>query len=201
MANPYEVEHNIQEAPRAPSRRPDMSTFFSQVNQISRSATSTNAHAQPTGVEMAAAARLLVEQFSTLRATSSSAENVALLDVLMQAAAEGMHAPPDEVEGVPASFLDELERVDRRELVAAQKSQKNNDSCPICAEKFLDDPYPLVVRLPCHPDHWFDLDCVGPWLTLKGTCPLDRKDLRKRKVVVEKRKEEEEEEDYDDMYA
>lgn len=60
----------------------------------------------------------------------------------------------------------------------------------------------LVVCLPCHPTHRFDLDCVGPWLRLNGTCPLDRKELLKKKEVVkEKNDYGEDVEDYDDMYA
>jgi len=57
------------------------------------------------------------------------------------------------------------------------------DVCPICNSPFLDDPYPLVVRLPCHPDHIFDLECIAPWLKLKSTCPLDRKELVKKRPV------------------
>lgn len=100
-----------------------------------------------------------------------------------------------EVEGVPQSFLDGLDRVNKKAI-------RNEDKCPICGERFLDDPYPLVVRLPCHDKHWFDLECVGPWLRLSGTCPLDRKKLGgKREVWVEKKDEEEEEEEFDGDYA
>ena len=102
--------------------------------------------------------------------------------------------PPTKVAGVPQSYLDELERVPKKAL-------KEKDVCPICGECFLDDQYPLVVRLPCHPTHKFDLDCVGPWLRLQGTCPLDRKDLLKKKEEVPKPSKEEEEEDFDEMYA
>ena len=52
---------------------------------------------------------------------------------------------------------------------------KADETCPICGEKFLDDQYCLVVVLPCHSTHKFDLECVGPWLRLNGSCPLDRK--------------------------
>lgn len=31
------------------------------------------------------------------------------------------------------------------------------------------DPYPLVVRLPCHISHIFDLECIQPWLKLHST--------------------------------
>ena len=83
--------------------------------------------------------------------------------------------------------------------------------CPICSNPFLDDEYPLVVRLPCNPKHMFDLECIAPWLKLHATCPMDRKDLSKKKEPVKtakkdvkgKKEEEEEEEDreWDDMYA
>lgn len=71
------------------------------------------------------------------------------------------------------------------------------------------DPYPLVIRLPCHKDHLFDLECIQPWLRLNATCPLDRKDLLHKRVedVVPEggdkggHEEEEEEEEWDGMYA
>jgi len=60
----------------------------------------------------------------------------------------------------------------------------------------------LVVELPCHPTHRFDLDCVGPWLRFNGTCPLDRKDLMKKKEVIKPKNDYgEDEEEYDSMYA
>jgi len=62
------------------------------------------------------------------------------------------------------------------------------------------DQYPLVVRLPCHKSHIFDLECIEPWLRLHPTCPLDRKDLIKKKEPPPPPPEDDEEE-YDDMYA
>ena len=62
------------------------------------------------------------------------------------------------------------------------------------------DKYPLVVQLPCHDDHRFDLDCIRPWLKLNSTCPLDRKELLKKKQPPPPPVEDDEEE-YDDMYA
>lgn len=47
---------------------------------------------------------------------------------------------------------------------------KKDDTCPICNMAFLEDKYPLVVRLPCHPRHWFDLECIAPWLKLQQVC-------------------------------
>jgi hypothetical protein len=62
------------------------------------------------------------------------------------------------------------------------------------------DEYPLVVKLPCHDDHRFDLDCIGPWLKLNSTCPLDRKELLKKKQPPPPPADDDEE-DYDEMYA
>jgi hypothetical protein len=62
------------------------------------------------------------------------------------------------------------------------------------------DEYPLVVRLPCHKDHLFDLECISPWLKVNPTCPLDRQRVVKDKQKVEIKKEDDEEE-YDDMFA
>jgi hypothetical protein len=45
------------------------------------------------------------------------------------------------------------------------------------------------------------LDCIGPWLKLNSTCPLDRKELLKKKQPPPPPPADDEEEDYDDMYA
>jgi hypothetical protein len=99
--------------------------------------------------------------------------------------------PPSELKGCPDDFIANLDRVPKEKLTMDQ-------SCPICATPFLDDKYPLVVQLPCHKDHLFDLECIEPWLKLNASCPMDRKILWKKPEPV---KVEEDEEDYDDMYA
>ena len=63
------------------------------------------------------------------------------------------------------------------------------------------DDYPLVVRLPCHKDHIFDLECIAPWLKLHATCPMDRKDLLKKKEPPPIPKDDEEDGEYDEMFA
>lgn len=62
-----------------------------------------------------------------------------IVEALMGAAEAGAEAS-----GVPDGFTDTLDRVPRGRL-------GRGDVCPICNSPFLDDPYPLVVRLPCHP--------------------------------------------------
>ncbi len=175
-----------------------MSTFFSQLSQIETSPSDpswpqNNPNATPTPPDVAAALRLLQEQFTVLAQNTTDDIVIDRLASLNQELELLVEHPPTKVAGVPQSYLDELERVPKKEL-------KKTDDCPICGECFLDDPYPLVVQLPCHPKHRFDLDCVGPWLRMNGTCPLDRKDLMKKKEVPKPDKEEEEE-DYDEMFA
>lgn len=114
--------------------------------------------------------------------------------------------------GVSDEFLDSLERVPLNKV-------PNNDTadCPICTNRFVDNEYPLIVRLPCKVQHAsgikakghiFDLECVAPWLKMNSTCPLCRFDVvaaeqkRKEKLEEELRKareedDEEEEEDWD----
>jgi hypothetical protein len=73
---------------------------------------------------------------------------------------------------------------------------------PIKQNRYLftmSDPFPLVVQLPCHKDHRFDLDCIAPWLKLNSTCPLDRKELLKKRQPPPP--PEDDEEGFDDMYA
>jgi len=116
-----------------------------------------------------------------------------LIEMLMRNAED----PPREVHGLPEEFFAELDRIPKQKL-------KPEDACPICGNPFLEDKYPLVVRLPCHRDHIFDLDCIKPWLKVNTTCPLDRKDLEKKKptsVRKEPIKDEVQEEEWDDMYA
>ena len=89
--------------------------------------------------------------------------------------------------------MDALDRVDRKKL-------GKDDDCAICKVPYLEDEYCLVVELPCKGAHQFDLECVGPWLRSKGTCPMCRQEMGKKKEVpvVE---EDDEESDGDMMYA
>ncbi|KAJ5387784.1 Zinc finger RING-type [Penicillium cosmopolitanum] len=211
----YEIEHNTTDPSAASSaprrRRPDLSTFFSTLSEITP-APDHRPHAVPVPGDVSAAFYSLAEALEMMRRESGTAEpqtqtgdNTAsaetsddLLTTMIQNLLNGAEAPPREVEGVSEEFCDMLDRVPKSSLDSSQ-------TCPICNNPFLEDEYPLVVRLPCHPTHLFDLECVRPWLRLRGTCPLDRFDFAKQqREKDEERKriaDEDEEEEWDGMYG
>jgi hypothetical protein len=134
----YEVEHNISaedDKSRQPSRRPDLSTFFSQLELVDTSdpRAHTNANALPQPENMAAAFRLLANAFETMRGrpADESNEHGDLLANMIEVLRENADDPPTELKGVPDSFLDELERVPKKAL-------KPSDTCPICVNPFLE---------------------------------------------------------------
>ncbi|KXJ89669.1 hypothetical protein Micbo1qcDRAFT_136644 [Microdochium bolleyi] len=195
--NPYEIEHNIKASESQPHRRrPDMSTFTSHLHQISGDSGEghTRPHAVPTPVDTAALFRLLQDQLGTLASDAPSEENRQFLELLMSNLENDIAHPPEHIPGVSQEYVDSLDRVSR-------KSIKDDDSCPICAERYLDDQYCLVVELPCAGRHKFDLECVGPWLRSKGNCPMCRHDFSKKKVIEIPKDEEEDEDDMDGLYG
>lgn len=101
-------------------------------------------------------------------------------------------ADPAKLAGASQEFIDSLERVNVKSLKASQ-------ACAICTNDFLDDPHPLVVRLPCDGKHKFDLECIAPWLKVNATCPMCRKDVLAKKEI-EVPEDSEEEHDWD-MYG
>lgn len=199
MATQYEVEHNIEPAEEPRRRRqPDMSTFTAHLEQI-RPGTAeqqqrqhNNPHATANPSDLSVMFRLVQDQLGSLATDAPSEENRALLARLVDALEDDILHPPYEIKGVSQQFLDGLYRVPR-------KSLKPTDACPICAEPHLNDEHCLVVELPCHKSHRFDLECVSPWLLSKGTCPLCRKEMDKRREPEPKADDEGEE--YDDFYG
>lgn len=172
-----------------------MSSFFSALSQITVSSDGrNNPHADPTPAHIETVrsiygSSLRARLDEVMHAEMDEDQRTQIESTLTQMM-ESISDLPDELEGAPQSYVDALERVPTKYL-------KKGMTCPICAVDFLDDEYPLVVRLPCHKDHLFDLECIGPWLLMKATCPLDRKKLLEKKKEVPKPVEEEEE-DYDE---
>lgn len=180
-----------------------MASFFSLLDQITTEpgqardgAAATphhNPHATPTPVDSAALYRMLQDQLLTLRGTAPTADNADFLERLIDSLEADINDPPSRVRGVSQDFLDALDRVNRKKL-------GKDEDCAICKVPYLEDEYCLVVELPCDGRHQFDLECVGPWLRSKGTCPMCRQEMGKRKVEIPQ-DDEEEEEDPNMLYA
>ncbi|KAJ5093909.1 hypothetical protein N7456_009770 [Penicillium angulare] len=212
----YEVEHGTADPASNPQaqrrRRPDLSTFFATLSEISPDPSHPDhrPHAVPVPGDVSAAFYSLAEAFEVMRRENASGgteaetdgasgvEGNELITQMIQSLLSGADMPPREVEGVSEEFCDMLDRVPKSSL-------KPDQTCPICSNPFLEDEYPLVVKLPCHPTHIFDLECVKPWLRLRGTCPLDRvdfaKELREKDEARKKLVEEDDEEEWDGMYG
>ncbi|PYI33158.1 hypothetical protein BP00DRAFT_392993 [Aspergillus indologenus CBS 114.80] len=232
----YEVEHNTTDpsstTPNTTTttgtttsthpRRPDLSTFFATLSEITPDATTSThrPHAVPVPRDISAAFYTLAEALNVMRRdggatiaaaaaggipsfgpeeTDTTGHGNELLTEMIGSLLQAAERPPKEVEGVSEEFCDVLDRVPKASLNSSQV-------CPICNNPFLEDQYPLVVRLPCHPTHLFDLECVRPWLRLRGTCPLDRTDFarQEREKAEARRKpavDDEEEEEWDGMYG
>jgi hypothetical protein len=174
-----------------------MSTFNAHLRAISTDPRDSDASREPLSApipaDSAALYGLVRDQFATLAQTAPTDQNRTLLLQLIDALE--LDAPPEEIHGVTQEYLDGLDRVPRKRL-------RKDDACPICADPYLEQEHTLVVQLPCHDSHKFDLECVAPWLLSKGTCPLCRTDfVKKKKVEVPKADDEEENEDPDMMYA
>ncbi|KAK0383616.1 hypothetical protein NLU13_9527 [Sarocladium strictum] len=198
MATQYEIEHNIKFTEARRGRRVDMASFFNLLSRVAEPDMNSpeprhNPHATPTPVDTAALFRLLQDQLQTLHATSPDANNRGFLEDLILSLDADIHDPPARIQGVSQEFVDSLDRVDRKRL-------RKDDDCAICKVPYLEDEYCLVVELPCKGAHRYDLECVGPWLRSKGTCPMCRQEMGKKKAVpvVE---DDDEESDGDMMYA
>jgi Ring finger domain len=171
-----------------------MSTFFNKIAEINTKDSThqqNNPHAMPTPVDVREIYLLAADGLQHIMSDAVNERHSEFLEAMIRDLHLGAEQA-QEIKGVSQEFIDGLDRVPKKTL-------KKTDICPICAEPFLDDEYPLVVQLPCHPSHRFDLECIAPWLKLQGTCPLDRKELQKKKQVVIP--VDEEEDDYDDMIA
>ena len=78
-------------------------------------------------------------------------------------------------QGVSQEFIDSLDRIPKTKF-------KPNDSCAICRNEYLSDPYPLVVKLN-NCNHMFDLECVSSWLKKNPTCPMCRKNVNEKRKI------------------
>ncbi|KAG0670498.1 hypothetical protein C6P41_001607 [Kluyveromyces marxianus] len=79
--------------------------------------------------------------------------------------------------GMSEYYIDSLPREPKNKL-------KTEDTCAICQCNFLEDPYPLVAKLP-HCNHAFDLECLSVWLQSNHTCPMCRDDLTSKHLDID----------------
>lgn len=98
------VEHNIPKNEQTASqhtRRPDLSTFFSNLELVNTSNTQ-NSNATPMPADMRAVFITLSDAFRSMRSQGGGA----LLDILIESLEADAEAPPREVEGVSDAYLD-----------------------------------------------------------------------------------------------
>lgn len=120
----YVVEHNTENPSSAStsqtrSRRPDLSTFFATLSQITPNPgeTRTRQHAVPVPADVSAAFRTLAEAFDIMRREheiggrgegegQGQGRGEALIDQMIEALLREAETPPREVEGVSEEFCD-----------------------------------------------------------------------------------------------
>ena len=181
-----------------------MSSLHALLTEISteRPENRSREGAVPVPGDVSAAFRSLAEVFQVIQRDNDNADSD-LLDDMISTLMSSAERPPTEVKGVDEECIAGLERVNIKKV-------KKDAECPICGNAFVEDPHPLLVRLPCHPSHIYDLECVRPWLLLNGTCPLDRADLakkvreRRQKHLEEIKKNaapDDDEEEWDGLYG
>ncbi|KAK4229372.1 hypothetical protein QBC38DRAFT_115574 [Podospora fimiseda] len=197
MVTQYDIEHGIKRSatPSTKPRRVDMSSFNAHFsNTFPTEPNHQNPHATANPADISALFRLLQDQFGILASDASDPENRRFLESLVQELEEDVLHPPQVIESVSEETLASLERIDRKKL-------KDDETCHICRQRFLDDPYCLVVELPCHKSHRFDLECIESWLRLKPSCPLCRAEVGKKKVVAPPPDDDEEDDDMNGLYG
>lgn len=133
------VEHNIptsQPAEQQPRRRPDLSTFFSTLELVDTSGTHEphNQNSLPLPRDISAAFRNLANAFDMMRGGSGVAQEQGhneLIEQLVESLMASAENPPNKVEGVSDEFIEQLDRVPKKNL-------RSEMSCPICSNPFLD---------------------------------------------------------------
>ncbi|GAA5804115.1 hypothetical protein HPULCUR_009601 [Helicostylum pulchrum] len=99
-----------------------------------------------------------------------------LVSQLLEESQSNAKGPP------PASkrFIDTLPAVKTNML-------DSDESCIICKDN-LKTSESTVTRMPC--GHYFDRECIVPWLELHHTCPMCRFEVETEKAVEDEEEEE-----------
>ncbi|KAI8988704.1 hypothetical protein BDB01DRAFT_842272 [Pilobolus umbonatus] len=101
-----------------------------------------------------------------------------LVSQLLEESQNNIKGPP------PASkrFIQSLPRID----TTAFSCIYSDESCIICKDSLKGQSG--VTRMPC--GHYYDHDCIVPWLELHNTCPMCRYEVETEKKVEEEEEEE-----------
>ncbi|KAG0196946.1 hypothetical protein BGX28_009531 [Mortierella sp. GBA30] len=88
-----------------------------------------------------------------------------ITQLMDEAGASGKHGPPP----ASKSFIRDLPFVPLKDV-------KRDDACIICNENFQENESKAgITYLPCK--HFFDRDCIVPWLELHNNCPSCRAEV------------------------
>ena len=110
-----------------------------------------------------------------------------ILSLFLSNASLNEEIPINKNSGVSQQVIDSLDRIPKTRLRAGMK-------CPICTVEYIEEKYPLVIKLRCK--HNFCLDCVTLWFKERDTCPICR-----AKAVKEESERAHYKEDSIDMYS
>ncbi|KAF9914031.1 hypothetical protein BX616_009102 [Lobosporangium transversale] len=171
----YYDDHSLEDPFKARqsnnrSLNPDLSHFMP--NEDDEISSSSN-RLPPGTTPRASDFRRLAEMFGAFREREEPLGDEAhqefldnLITQLMdEAGASGKHGPPP----ASKSFIRDLPFV-------AQKELKSDEACIICNENFHENEFKAgITKLPCK--HFFDRDCIVPWLELHNNCPACRAEV------------------------
>ncbi|KAF9993300.1 hypothetical protein BGZ80_001087 [Entomortierella chlamydospora] len=88
-----------------------------------------------------------------------------ITQLMDEAGASGKHGPPP----ASKSFIRDLPFVPLKDV-------KRDEACIICNENFQENESKAgITKLPCK--HFFDRDCIVPWLELHNNCPACRAEV------------------------
>ncbi|KAF9353806.1 hypothetical protein BGX26_008419 [Mortierella sp. AD094] len=88
-----------------------------------------------------------------------------ITQLMDEAGASGKHGPPP----ASKSFVRDLPFVPLKDV-------KRDEACIICNENFQENESKAgITKLPCK--HFFDRDCIVPWLELHNNCPACRAEV------------------------
>jgi len=126
----YDVEHGVdlsKENKAQPSRRPDLSSFWSLRNETFGDEPATNPHAEPSPQNVTALMRMAADFLEQIVQDTDS-NNPLVRGMIEQLDADALN--PGGKKGLPESFFADLERIPKSKL-------KKDEECPICTNEFL----------------------------------------------------------------